>query len=83
MIALLAYVPFLDPLHSAHHWWYLLMVPLAFGVSMIYKAVRMQSLGPYWRHVTIMTIQIVVALIGLAIALAILVQIVIPMLPAE
>ena len=84
MTALLAtYIPFLYPMHSVHHWWYLLMVPLAFGVSMIYKAIRLHSLDRYWRQVVIMTVQVIAGLIGLAIALGILVQFIIPLLPVD
>ena len=78
MTAVMAYIPFLYPIHGAHHWWYLLMVPLAFGISMIYKAIRMRSLEPYWRHVVVMTLQIIIALIGMALGLAVLVLITIP-----
>jgi hypothetical protein len=80
-VSFAGWIPFLEPMHSAHHWWYLLMVPLAFGVSMIYKAVRMQHLDRYWRHVVIMTVQIIAGLIGLALALGVLVEWLIPLIP--
>jgi hypothetical protein len=78
-----SYIPFLHPLNIFHEWWYLLLVPLAFGISVIYKAIRLHSLEHYWRQVTIMTLQIVFAMIGLAICLVILVQVVIPRLSVE
>lgn len=77
------WIPFLYPMHSVHHWWYVLMVPLAFGVSMIYKAVRMRNLDRYWGHVVIMTVQIIAGLVGLALALGILVEWLIPLIPVE
>jgi cell division protein FtsW (lipid II flippase) len=78
-----AYVPFVHPISAVHDWWYLLLVPLALGLSMIYKAMRMRNLRHYPRHVLVMTTQIIIAMIGLALVLTILVQWIIPRLPAE
>lgn len=83
MTTFLAYIPFLHPINLFHEWWYLLIVPLSFGISVIYKAVRMPTLEGFWRQVIIMTAQIVLAMIGLAIALVILVVALIPLMPAE
>ena len=80
---MLAYVPFLDPIDVFHDWWYLLLVPLAFGISVIYRALKLQSLDHYWRAVFSMTAQIIVGMIGLGIALLILVVVILPWLPAE
>ena len=80
---LVAYVPFLTPIPVFHDWSYLLLVPLAFGISVIYKALRMQSLHGFWRQVTVMTTQIVVAMIALAVALTVFVIFVVPMLPVR
>lgn len=82
-MSFLAYIPFLQPLNAVQQWWYLLLVPLAFGIAVIYKAVRLPSLAEYWKQVAIMTAQIVLAMLGLAIGLIILVQVIIPRLPAE
>ncbi len=83
MIPVLAYLPFLDPINAVHDWWYLLLVPLSFGVSVIYLALRMPSLDHYWRRVLLMTVQIVGAIAALAIVLVVLVQVVIPWLPVD
>jgi len=83
MTTLLAYVPFLKPALFLHDIWYLLVIPLALGISIIYKAMREETLEGFWMKVFIMTTQIVLAMIGLAIALTLLVQVIIPMLPAE
>lgn len=83
MTHLAAYIPFLDPLQGAHVWWYVLLVPLAFGVSVIYRALRMPNLDHYWRSVWMMTVQVVLAMVGLGILLTLLVGVVIPWLPAE
>jgi hypothetical protein len=79
----LAYIPFVQPLNAVQDWWYVLLVPLAFGISIIYKAVRLQSLDQFWRQVLTMTVQIVLAMIGLAVCLVVLVQLIIPHLPAD
>lgn len=81
--SLLAWTPFINPMNIFHRWWYLLLVPLAFGISIIYKAVRMPDLQRFWREAFAMTAQIVLAMIGLAILIMLLVQVAIPWLPVE
>ena len=46
---LLAWMPFVQPMPGAIHWWWLLIVPMAAGVSVVWKAIRMPSLERYWR----------------------------------
>lgn len=83
----LAYTPFLDPLPGVTHFWWLLLLPLSFGVAMSWKAVRgpslAQGLSAYWRAVVTMVVQVVLAVAGIAAGLFILVQLVLPRLPAE
>jgi hypothetical protein len=43
----------------------------------------MPTLAGFWRETTIMTAQIVLAMIALAIVVVLLVQVAIPLLPAE
>jgi hypothetical protein len=80
---MLSYIPFLDPLHFFQDWWYLLLIPLSFGISVIYKALRMPRLRRFWREVALMTTQIVLAMVGLAILLIVVVQVLIPVLPVR
>ncbi len=80
---LLAWTPFINPMNVFHSCWYVLLVPLAFGISIIYKGVRMPDLQRFWREAFAMTAQIVLAMIGLAILIMLLVQVAIPWLPAE
>lgn len=63
----MGYRPFIDPI-SLHEWWVLLLLPMAVGVSIVYKAVRLKTLERYWRAVAIMTTQIVVGMILLGAA---------------
>lgn len=81
--ALASYIPFVHPINLFFTWWYLLLIPLAFGISVIYKAMRVYDLSTFWWQVAVMTVQIVLAMIGLAICLVILVQVVVPLLPVR
>jgi len=82
-LGLLAYLPFLEPVPGLGRVWMLLLPPLAFGISMIYKAMRVPDLDRYWRSVGVMTVQVVLGMAGLALMLGLLVQVVVPLLPAE
>ncbi len=75
----LAWRPFLDPLSLQRHWFWLL-IPLAVGVSMTYKAVRLDSLEHYWRKVMIMTTQLIVAIIAMGAAAFVVVEYVLPII---
>lgn len=66
MSGVLAWRPFLDPLDVHNSWWYFL-IPMALLISVTYRAARMRSLEKYWPAVFSMTIQIVLAMIGLVI----------------
>ncbi len=79
---LVGYVPFVDPINVFHDWWYLLLIPLSFGISVIYRALKMRNLDRFWRAVAMMTVQIVLVMAALAMALVVLVQLVVPWLPA-
>ena len=80
-MTLLSYIPFLHPMNWLHDWWYLLVIPLSFGISVIYRAIRSPTLERFWRTVWLSTAQIVLAMIALAIVLIVLVQVVVPRLP--
>ena len=83
MSSLLGYVPFLTPLNAIQPFWYLLAVPFAFMISMIWKALRVRDLDHYWRHVTVMATLIIIGLLALAIALTLLIEVGIPALPVQ
>ena len=83
MMPLIAWIPFLEPMPSPGSWWPLFLIPLAIGISMVYKAVRLERLGEYPREVLIMTGQIVGAMIFLAVVLGLVVQVLIPLLSAD
>lgn len=74
---ILAYRPFIDPL-NLQRWWFLLLVPLAFGVSITYKAIRVEDLSTFWRKVFGMTFQLILGIIAFGVFLFALVQYVLP-----
>lgn len=81
LLAALPYRPFLDPMPLA--WfdlWWLYLIPLSFFVSFTYKAVRMHdwTLATFARQTLLMTVQIILGMIGLAIASYLLVEIFVP-----
>jgi hypothetical protein len=65
--ALSGWRPFLDPL-DLHAYWWVFLAPLALGISVAYKAVRVPSLEGYGRAVAIMTVQIILAMVLLWLA---------------
>lgn len=71
--------PFLDPL-DLHDWWWAFLPPLAFGISVAYKAVRVTTFEGYWRAVAVMTVQIVAAMILLGVAAFLFVEYLVPLL---
>ena len=75
---MLAWIPFLEPMNVFHQWWYLLLLPLAFGLSVAYKAIRVPSLKLYWWQVALMTTQIVIGVVALGALVALFVQFAIP-----
>jgi hypothetical protein len=77
---MLAWVPFLEPMNAMQSWWYVLLIPLVFGIAVIYRALREENYQRYWYSVLIMTGQVVFGIAGIAIALGIFVQFVIPLL---
>lgn len=73
----LAYIPFLDPI-DVHRWWFVLLIPMALGVSVVYKAVRMSSMERYWRHVASMTAGIIMGIILLGAAFYVFIEWIVP-----
>jgi hypothetical protein len=76
----LAWTPFLEPMNALQPVWYLLLLPLVFGIAVIYRAIREENYSVYWRSVAIMTGQVVFGIVAIALALGLFVQFVIPLL---
>lgn len=71
--------PFLDPL-NLHSRWFLLLLPLAFGIAVTYRAVRVATFEKFWRKALILTFQIVVSMVLLGVASYLIIQVAVPML---
>jgi len=76
---MLAWIPFLEPMNILQTWWYLLLIPMAFGISVIYKALNEDIFLNYWRSVLVMTMQVVLGISALAVGVGLFIQIVIPL----
>lgn len=77
--ATLAWRPFIDPI-DAHGWWFLLLLPIALLVSLTWKAVRIDNIKRLPRPVLVMTVQVVLAMLGLGLAAFIGLVVVLPIL---
>ncbi len=78
-MTLLGWIPFLEPMNWLQSVWYVLLVPLAFGIAASYKAMRIVDLRTYWRQVGVMTGQIVVVITALAAGLILFVKLLLPL----
>ena len=83
MTTMLAYTlgwrPFIDPM-NAHDWWFLLIFPVALLVSLAWKAVRVDDVRQLPRAVGVMTVQVVLAMLGLGLAAYVGLVVVLPIL---
>ncbi|MGH7176064.1 MAG: hypothetical protein ACREJC_01675 [Tepidisphaeraceae bacterium] len=70
-----AYRPFLWPL-PVWDIWYILLVPLCLGVSIVYKSIKCKSMSQVPRQALWITFLIVIGMIGAGAALAGIVRIV-------
>ena len=80
---LIAWLPFRQPMPGVQDHWLWLLPILVLGISMMYKAIRTTDLSRWPREVLIMTGQVLLAFAGLAVGLFLLVQVVVPLLPAS
>ena len=79
---LLAWIPFIQPMPGVQSHWLWLLPVLILGIAMMYKAIRVENVDRWPREVVIMVGQVVLAFIGLAVGLFLLVQVIVPILPA-
>jgi hypothetical protein len=71
------YRPFIDPI-DAQSYWFALLIPLALGIAIAYKAVRMPDMNGYPRQVLFMTVQIILGMVALALAFYLFVLVYLP-----
>jgi hypothetical protein len=62
-----AWRPFRDPI-ELHDYWWALLVPMALGVALVYKAVRNPKLERFWQSVAVMTTQVIAGMVLLGVA---------------
>ena len=79
-MTLLAWIPFVTPMNWLQSTWYVLLIPLAFGIAMSYKAMRVASLQNYWKQVGLMTTQVTFGIAALAVLLILFVRLLLPLL---
>ncbi len=72
-----SYRPFLDPVDIRDSW-FLLLIPMAFLISLAYKAVRCHDMRRYWRAVMAMTLQVIFGMIALGAGFYVLIEYVLP-----
>lgn len=71
----LAYRPFLDPL-PLDRWWLLLLPPLALGIAVVYKTIKLPNLSNLPQQAAMLAAQIVAFMILAAAALWLITQVV-------
>ena len=76
---MVVWIPFLEPMNAIQPWWYFLLIPMSFGISVIYKALHEDNFLKYWRTVFVMTTQVVLGISLLAVGIGLFIQIVIPL----
>lgn len=78
-----SWTPLLGPAPGVASWWWALVIPLTLFASMAWKAARQQELAGYWPSVARMASQIVLGMVAMFLALAIVVRVIVPVIPAE
>lgn len=73
------YRPFIDPINLHDRWW-LTLLPLALGISLAYKAIRVKTFDGYAKQVLLMTAQIIGGMILLSAILYVFVDVIVPMM---
>ena len=69
---MLAWIPFLQPAPGVPGWWWALVFPLAFLMSMTWKSIRQDDMSRYWPAVLRMSVQVVLGMLGLALLVGVL-----------
>ena len=80
MMLLIAWIPFLEPMHFLQGAWLVLSIPLVIGISMVHKALQTPEHKRWWPPVGIMSVQVMLGLAALAFVLDVFVLWVIPLL---
>jgi hypothetical protein len=80
----LRYRPFIDPVRGpVHTHWYILLLPMSFGIAVVYKAVMLRTMERYWHQVMYLTMQIIVGMVLLGLASYLLVLKYVPFIAGQ
>lgn len=79
MQTFLAWRPILDPL-PIDSVWYLMLIPISLGIALAYKAVRVPEIKDYPKQVIVMTIQTILAIVGLAVGAYLVIEVALPLI---
>ena len=69
----MSYRPFITPL-PVWDYWVLLLIPLCLGVSIVYKAIRVQSINEVPKQALIITAWILGGMVAAAVVLAVVIK---------
>ena len=75
---MVGWIPFLQPIPELVSVWYLLCIPLAIGISLVYKAIWLPEDGPWFRQSMVMAILLLLAMVGVAIGLGLITEVILP-----
>ncbi len=82
-VTLIGQIPFLEPFSGLGVFWWVLMLPLVFGIAVAYRATHDVSIEGFWTRTSLFTIKSMVAMTALAAALYLFVYLGLPLLPAD
>ena len=77
---MIGWIPFLQPAGSLGTLWWLLMIPLIFGISIAYRATHDASIEQFWWRVFLFVMKSTLAMGSLALVMYLFVYWIIPIL---
>ncbi|MSR69668.1 MAG: hypothetical protein EXS17_04905 [Phycisphaerales bacterium] len=77
---LFGWIPILQPGGSLGNYWWLLLFPLVFGISIAYRATHETQLVGFWWRVVVFTVKSTIAMGSLGAAMYLFVYMIIPLL---
>ncbi len=77
-MTIIAWIPFLQPAGVPENYWWVLMFPLVFGISIAYRATHDHSIDHFWYRVSLFTAKSILAMGSLALVLYLFVYWIIP-----
>lgn len=66
---MIGFTPFLEPLYGGWDWWYVMLLPLALLIALVYKAMRCDNLADVPKQAALAFLKLVGAFVGCALVL--------------